>query len=215
MRMLILLGLLLLQEKPLFEEKFDGKLSDGWAWVREDAAAWKLEGGALKIKAQEGTIFYKKNTAKNMLFRASPAAGTEAEPVAAELSVSSDPAVNGEQAGLLLYVDDGNYVKLVREFDKPKDGDGRIAAVMLRESKGIPEPFQKKAEAPARLRLVWAGSKVTGQYRTAEGKEWVTVATVDAPAGENPRFGLCANGAPADADRWATLKDVRILKASK
>ena len=124
-------------------------------------------------------------------------------------------AVNGEQAGLLLYVDDGNYVKLVREYDKPKDGEGRIASVMVRESKGIPEPFQKKPEAPARLRLVWAGPKVTGQYRAAEGKEWVTVATVDAPLGENPRFGLCSNGAPADADRWATLREFRIVKVGK
>jgi regulation of enolase protein 1 (concanavalin A-like superfamily) len=204
--------LLLLQDKPLFEERFEGKLSDGWAWVREDPASWKLEGGAIRIKAQPGTIFYKTNNAKNMLLRSSPAAGTESDPVAAEVSVASDPAANGEQAGLLLYVDDSNYVKLVREYDKPKDAEGKVAAVMLREAKGIPEPFQKKAEAPVRLRLVWAGPKVTGQYQGAAAKEWVTLATVEAPPGENPRFGLCSNGAPADADRWATLREFRILK---
>jgi len=204
--------LVLAQEKPLFEEKFEGKLSEGWSWVREDPAAWKLEGGALKIKAQPGTIYYKTNNAKNMLLISSPAAGTEADPVAAEVTVASEPGVNGEQAGLLLYVDDNNYVKLVREYDKPKDGDGRVSAVMLREAKAIPEPFQKKPESPERLRLVWAGGKVTGQFKTGEAGVWVTVATVDAPPGEHPRFGLCSNGAPPDADRWATLRNFRILK---
>ena len=32
--LVVLLG----QEKALFEEKFSGKLSDGWTWMREDAS---------------------------------------------------------------------------------------------------------------------------------------------------------------------------------
>jgi hypothetical protein len=215
MTSLACLLLALLQDQPLFEEKFGAKLSEGWSWVREDSAAWKLEAGALRIKAQPGTIYYKTNNAKNMLFRASPQAGTEAEPVAAEVSVASDPAVNGEQVGLLLYVDDSNYVKLVREYDKPKDQEGAVAAVMLREAKGIPEPFHKKREAPAKLRLVWAGGRVTGLYKLEGSAEWTAVATVDAPVGENIRFGLCCNGAPPDQDRWGTIKDFRILRVAR
>ena len=61
------LVLVLLAQDVSFEEKFAGKLSDGWSWVREDSAGWKLDGGALKIKAQPGTIWYKKNDAKNII----------------------------------------------------------------------------------------------------------------------------------------------------
>ena len=31
------------RETGLFEESFDAKPGDGWAWVREDPAAWKIE----------------------------------------------------------------------------------------------------------------------------------------------------------------------------
>ncbi len=80
---------LLCQEKALFEEKFAGKLSDGWSWLREDAAGWKVDGGALSIKAQPGKIWYKTKTAKNVLLRKSPAQGTADAPVSAEVTPSS------------------------------------------------------------------------------------------------------------------------------
>jgi regulation of enolase protein 1 (concanavalin A-like superfamily) len=35
---------------------------------------------------------------------------------AISVTVTSDPKRNGEQAGLLLYVDDDSYIKVVREF---------------------------------------------------------------------------------------------------
>src|SRR5207247_9278141 len=97
-------------------------------WLREDAAAWKLETGALKIKALPGTLFYKTNNAKNVLLRKSPTAGTEAEPVAFEATVESAPAKDAEQVGILFYVDDDNYVKVVREYLK-----GKTSAVLARE----------------------------------------------------------------------------------
>jgi len=65
-----LLLALFLQDASLFEEKFaGGKLGEGWTWVREDAGGWKIEGAALKMKALPGTIWYKKNDAKNLLLR--------------------------------------------------------------------------------------------------------------------------------------------------
>ena len=70
--------LLLAQDAALFEEKFGSKLGEGWTWIREDAAAWKLGGGALKVKCLPGSIWYKRNDAKNFLMRRLPAAATEA-----------------------------------------------------------------------------------------------------------------------------------------
>ena len=90
--LVVLLG----QEKVLFEEKFAGKLSDGWTWVREDASGWKVEGGALRIKAQPGKIWYKTKTAKNFLVRKSAAAGTAEAPVSVEVTVEFAPEANAE-----------------------------------------------------------------------------------------------------------------------
>lgn len=40
----------LAEEKPLFEEKFSGKLSDGWTWVDEVPGSWQLIDGGLELK---------------------------------------------------------------------------------------------------------------------------------------------------------------------
>lgn len=199
------------QEKPLFEEKFGGKLSDGWSWVREDAAGWKVEGGALKIKAQPGKIWYKTKTAKNLLVRKSPSAGTAEAPVSAEVTVVNAPEVNAEQCGLYLYFDDANFVKILREHVK-----GKTSIVLVREQKNIPEPQPGKEESasPVRLRLTWSGDKVAAAYKAAG--DWVPVGEVEVPAGAGAAsFGLASHGGPADADRWATFTDFRIVQGKK
>src|SRR5262249_12610864 len=199
------------QDAPIFEEKFAGKLSDGWSWVREDAAGWKLEGGALKIKAQPGTIWYKKNDAKNILVRKVPGTATETSPLHIEVMVDSAPEANAEQCGLLLYFDDSNYVKLIRECNKGKPG-----IVLARESKGIPEslPPKEEAKGPIHLKLVWSGAKVAGLYKTSG--DWIALGDYEMPAGEGElKIALASHGAPAAADRWATFSSLRVSKGTK
>jgi len=207
-----LLLALFLQDASLFEEKFSGgKLGEGWTWVREDAGGWKIEGASLKMKALPGTIWYKKNDAKNLLLRKAPVAGTEAAPIAIEVTVDSSPETNAEQCGLFLYYDDANYIKVVRECNKGKPG-----IVIAREQKGIPESLPPKEElkGPITLKLVWTGAKVTGSYKAAA--DWVTLGEYELPESATElRIGLGAHGAPADADRWATFSAFKISKAAK
>ena len=43
--------------KPLFEESFDGRLTPGWEWVREDKDEWRLRENALEVvEVTGGTI---------------------------------------------------------------------------------------------------------------------------------------------------------------
>jgi regulation of enolase protein 1 (concanavalin A-like superfamily) len=205
-------GLSLAQgEAPLFEESFGGKLSEGWSWVREDAASWKVEGGALRISPQPGTIWFKTNNARNLLLRTPPASGTPEAPVAVEVEIDHTPAAEAEQSGLLFYVDDGNYLKLVYESLK-----GKTHVVFAREAKGIPAhlPTREEPSRPVRLRLLWSGPKIAGQYRPAGGTEWITVGEYDALPGQ-ARVGLMACGAPAGTDRWASFRSFRVVRASR
>jgi hypothetical protein len=199
------------QEKVLVEEKFVGKLSDGWTWVREDTAGWKLDGGSLKIKAQPGKIWYKTKTAKNVLLRKLPEKGTADAPLSMEVTVDSTPEVSAEQCGLYLHFDDGNFVKIIREHVK-----GKTNVMMVREVKNIPEPQQPKEEAatPVRLKLVWSGAKVSGAYKTSG--DWIPIGDVDCPVPDgSASVALAAHGAPAEAERWATFRELRVAKASK
>ncbi|HVR85552.1 MAG TPA: DUF1349 domain-containing protein [Planctomycetota bacterium] len=205
--LLVLLG----QDAALFEEKFGAKLGEGWTWVREDASAWKLAGGALQVKCLPGSIWYKKRDAKNFLFRRFPVAATEAAPLAIEVTVDSAPETNAEQCGLFLYYDDANYIKLIRECNKGKPG-----IVLARQQKGFPESLPPKEElkGPIQLRMVWSGIKVSGFYKAAG--DWVALGDYEIPGSDAElRIGLGAHGAPADADRWATFTGFRITKAAK
>ncbi|HZE98771.1 MAG TPA: DUF1349 domain-containing protein [Planctomycetota bacterium] len=201
--------MLSLQDAPIFEEKFAGKLSDGWTWLREDAAGWKLEGGGLRIKAQPGTIWYKKNDAKNILLRKSPVLGTEAAPISIEVTTDNAPEANAEQCGLLLYIDDSNYLKIIRECNKGKPG-----IVFAREQKGIPESLPPKEESSSKvqLKLVWSGAKVSGAYKA--GGDWIAMGEYDVPEGDL-KIALACHGAPTTADRWATFTSLRVTKAAK
>lgn len=211
MKLAAALLLVLLPQDALFEEKFAEKLSDGWSWVREDAAGWKIEGAALKVKAQPGTIWYKKNDAKNLLLRKLPATATEAAPISIEVTVDSMPETNSEQCGLFLYYDDSNYIKLIRECNKGKPG-----IVLAREQKGIPEsqPPKEELKGPITLKLVWSGAKVAGSYKAAA--DWVAMGDYDLPESTSElKIGLSAHGGAAGSERWATFSAFKIAKAAK
>lgn len=201
----------LAQEKALFEEKFDGKLSEGWTVTREEAGGWKVEGGALKVKALPGKIWYKTKTAKNFIVRKLPAAGTAEAPVSVEVTVESAPEISAEQAGLYLHFDDANFVKIIREHVK-----GKSQVLLVREQKNLPEPQTPKEESatPVRLRLTWAGAKVSGAYKAAG--DWVPVGEVELPSGvAGGSVGLACHGGAPDADRWAKFSGLRIVQGSK
>src|SRR6185436_4899065 len=120
----------------------------GRTGVREEAGAWKVEAGALQIKALPGKIWYKTKTAKNFLTHKLPAAGTAEAPLSIEVTVDSAPEITAEQAGLYLHFDDANFVKIIRENVK-----GKVQVLLVREQKNVPEPQPPKEEAAASVRL--------------------------------------------------------------
>src|ERR1700678_2408122 len=118
-------------EKTLFEEKFDTKLSDGWSWLREMPEAWKLENGELVLTVQPDYLHPFGKNLRNALLRELPAdIGTS---WAVELKLDSDPKVQFEHAGVLIFWDEDNYMSLFREFL-----DGKPKLQMVTVKKGAP-----------------------------------------------------------------------------
>lgn len=82
-------------------------LAPEWFWVRENQNKWSLlaKPGSLRIATQYGTL--DGGTANNILLRPAPV-------VSYELStrVQIDSVQNYQEAALMLYRDDDNYVKL-------------------------------------------------------------------------------------------------------
>jgi regulation of enolase protein 1 (concanavalin A-like superfamily) len=196
-------------EKPVFEDRFEGKLADGWTWLREVPDGHKVEGGALRIRSAPGTLWGKLNNAANVLLRKVPSSGIGLS-MSIEATVTFSPAAPAEQAGLILRVSDDHYAKLVVE----KVGD-EVKIVLARELEGQGAALGiVPLKAPSvGLRLSWEANKLLAESRPEGSKEWAIVAYGETPfQGENVAItgGLFAHGGPQEGARWAEFRHFKV-----
>jgi regulation of enolase protein 1 (concanavalin A-like superfamily) len=198
----------------LFDEPFKQNLSPGWSWLREDKPDWKLADGALHIRLTPGNLWANENTARNLLLRDAP---KDVKSFTAEVTLSLSPADFGEQAGLLWYRDDDNYLKLTKEFY-----NDRTWVVFAAERGGKPDYREAECRGQwVNLRLTVAGDKAAASFLPVGATEAKGMGTFDLPAPRDPnaraappvRIGLTAHHGAADSDRWAVFRDFRIVRA--
>lgn len=193
-----------MSKQQLFEDNFGGGLKEGWRWVREDPEAWRIEDGVLHIRTLPGTLWGERNNAKNLLLR-------PARPIVAGLAnmttVFNQPQLRGEQAGLIWYVDDANYVKFIKE-----SLEGSVWIVMAREENDAPTLINKVPYLPTtvRLRLRYTGDKMVGQYWAGDTETWTTVGECEPLPYQEAHLGLFTHGGPEDEARWAQFTHFSI-----
>ena len=185
-----------MQHETHFEERFEGELEADWSWVREAAEAWCVKEGTLHVQTLPGTLWGERNDARNILVRPPQ---TAAEGLISEVSVYNQPVLQGEQAGLIWYVDDANYVKLVKE-----SLEGSVWIVLAREENDAPALIDKVpiASDSARLRLSLVDGNVTGAYRASDTDDWQTVGACAPLPQAAIRPGIFTHGGPDDTERW-------------
>ncbi|MGW8566022.1 beta-xylosidase family glycoside hydrolase [Isoptericola sp. NPDC055881] len=178
-------------------DTFDGTTLDAGRWdrVRPDDAGLSLADGALTIATLPGDLYGGTNTARNLVLQDAPTHGRWEASTTLQLA----PTTCCQQAGLVLYTDDGNYASLA--FSGRTGGNGRV--FFLREVGGtpsVPGPVDKPlAQWPTTfsLKLVSDGTEVVGMY-SPDGTTWTPVGT-PVPAGQHLRIGLFAMGGTAGA----------------
>lgn len=192
--------------KTLFEENFTMGLDQDWTWVHEDPAAWRITDGILEMRTLPGSLWGDSNNAHNFLLRS--VENFEAGLVT-RVKVVNAPQLMGEQAGLIWYHDDDNYIKLVKE-----SLEGVEWIVLAREESGQAELINKSriSVESAELQLVLQDGKVLGQYRASPEDDWQNVGECPLVGVAAPNVGLFTHGGPADVERWVALKDFSILK---
>ena len=103
-----------------FTEDFDGTApSDEWTWVRESSNRWQMNDGKLTITTESGDIKGSTNNGKNILVRSVGEGDWEA---VAKVDLSAVPSQATQQAALLVYQDDNNYLKVDVEFASVSSG---------------------------------------------------------------------------------------------
>ena len=187
-----------------FKDTFRGTMDQDWTWLHEAPEAWHVGWRALHIRALPGTLWGDRDDARNILLR--PAQPVE-NGLASEVTIRNIPQIQGEQGGLIWYVDDANYVKLVKEC---LDGSTWIVLAREEDDKGtlvnrIPYPGDS-----AHLRLLLSDGKMVGQVQADKGGEWQTVGSCAPSETAEVRLGICVHGGSEDEPRWAELSTFKV-----
>jgi arabinan endo-1,5-alpha-L-arabinosidase len=94
-------------------DEFDRtRLRGGWDWVREDAADYSVAGGVLRFEVQQADLFVDSDTA-SVLVRNAPDRDYVVETRVRVDVPNEGCCFNFAQAGLVVYGDDDNFIKLV------------------------------------------------------------------------------------------------------
>jgi regulation of enolase protein 1 (concanavalin A-like superfamily) len=184
-----------------FEDTFKGKLGEGWSWVREDRAGWRVTDKGLEVRIQPGNMWGPANDAKNVLVR--PAPDPAKWEVDVQVTFTNSPTEQYEQCDLVWYYDDGHMVKCGQELV-----DGQLSIVMGREESDRTRTIKIVPidATTVRLRLIVKGDRIRGQFR-APGGEWREVGECDlpVPAKGKPHISLQFYQGPAKVERWARV----------
>ncbi len=181
-----------------------------WEWVRSDASGVRINEGSLELRAMPGTLWGKPNNARNQLVRPSPLPA--GEPLTVEVTLTFAPETQAEQAGLMLYFDDGNYIKVVRE-----GLEGKRFLVMAVEKNDEGKAVAKVVEPSdtVTIRMTCRDRQVTVETRAAKDGGWKELGRCETPADPaGMKLAISAYGGPEGQGRWARFSEFVVSRAA-
>jgi beta-glucosidase len=169
-------------------------LGPQWSWIRENPATHSLTSspGSLVITPEVGDLNATTNTARNVLVQ--PALGDWA--IQAKLVFSSAPHANNQQAGIVAYQGDDDYLKLDWEFStgaarlSQTIEDGLSGTPVVQVLTTIPSAPVFGTATTVWLRMVKTGPRYGTSYST-DGTTFTPIYTTGA-ALKNVKVGLFA-----------------------
>ena len=176
------------------DHKFDSAgIPKGWKWIDADAAKgpvkYDTSGGTLKFIVPSGKDMFGENrTAPHML-----------QPIEGDFQIETrvmfDPKDDYQGAGLFVYKDADNYLRLERAFGGVGgSGSGiRFDARTKDEYKAITTPDQAVTAAKTvDLKLIRIGKKFIAFWRLDEESEWKEVGEFDSDYPDTVQVGIIA-----------------------
>jgi beta-glucosidase-like glycosyl hydrolase len=176
--------------KSISDEFNSGALAKQWSWVRENASNWSLskKSGSLLITSEKGDIVSSNNNAKNILLQSANTDWT----IESKMVCSRKPSGPVQNAGILAYQDDDNFVKLVyrannarRMFGAAETGIQPGAVEIVIENDGYQKSVALlsmadiiKDDNTLVLKLEKKGSLYTASC-SSDGKNFKTIGTAD------------------------------------
>jgi arabinan endo-1,5-alpha-L-arabinosidase len=186
--------------QPAYSDEFGGnELSDDWSWVREPAAGgYEISNGVFSFDTQAADLFVDSNSA-SVLTRPAPAGDYLVE---TKVTLDLPPegcCYNYVQAGLVIYGDDDNFLKLVH-FSNWETRQTEFAKEMSPVPAGYPRYGNTVVGPPALttwLRIVKRAGDTEDHYTaytSRDGRNWVRGGTWTHNLGDEAKIGLVAMG---------------------
>ena len=180
------------EPKLVFEDTFDGKLADGWTFLRENQKNWRIADKALEIRLEPGDA----NSVKNALLRSAPDRSKAKFIIDLTLTSQTKPTNQFEQAGITWYVDGKPVFKFVKELV-----DGQLMMIPGRP------PMDART---VQLRLIVTADSFTAQFRPDAKGDFKTAATGKLPPPNKDQVSIQGYHGPPDAEHWVRFDDFRI-----
>ncbi len=187
----------------LFAEEFDDGTLDGtreseWTWMREDAANYGFENGTLRFDTQAADLFVDNNTASVLTLQA-PNGGYVVE-TRVKLNVPPEGCCyNFTQAGLVIYGDDDNYIKLTH-VSIWETRQTEFAKELAPVPAGYPRYGNTVIGPPSDwtylriAKITRDGTDYYTGYTSTDGQTWVRGGTWTHTLGMQQRIGLVSMG---------------------
>ncbi|HUO60311.1 MAG TPA: family 43 glycosylhydrolase [Candidatus Acidoferrales bacterium] len=168
------------------------RLSSQWKWIRNiSPTSWQVGNGGLRFDTQAGDIYQGQHDAA-LLTEAAPSGN-----YIVETRLSMNVPLYGEhnyaQGGVMIYKDDGNYVKLVVDSIGPTR---QIEFAKQTTASGSPKYGKTYLGAPSDstwlriVRRVVNGQELYTAYSSQDGQNWTRGGTWKHSLGGNTRIAL-------------------------
>jgi arabinan endo-1,5-alpha-L-arabinosidase len=207
---------------PELSDEFEGpELGPQWSWVREPTAGtFAVEDGVLRFDTQAADLFVDSNDA-SVLTQPIPARTDYiVETAVRQVNLPAEGCCfNFVQAGLVIYGDDDNFVKLV-PFSLWDTRQVEFAA----EHNPVPENYPRYgntvAGPPGEITWLRIAARVRGggketytAYTSLDGVSWIRAGTWTHDLGPGARIGLVSMARPPDQpDHTAQFEYVRVYR---
>jgi regulation of enolase protein 1 (concanavalin A-like superfamily) len=193
-------------------DEFKNAPSSVWTVLGENKDGWKVQSGALAITTAAGDVTLANNNAANVFLQSANTDWT----VDTKLTCSETPGMPAQNAGIIAYQDDDNFVKLVYSAQMfRRGGQGGASVQLSSEENGFAKTTVNTTPEGIGNNVVWLRLQKKGDVYTAfysaDGKKFVEAgkletglkdikAGVIACDGVMPSFGGFRRGAMPMAD---------------
>ncbi len=162
------------EDQVIFRDDFTGSLQPGWTWIRENPATWQMTPSTLRIELEYGDLWSTwTNNCRNLLIRPAPT-----EDFTLEVRLIASLVANINQAHVLLYADDNNYLRfgLLRY-------QGNLYVNHVQEVGGTPRPQTSHAygsgEVYLRIEKQGGQAKLWFSADSLSWNEHLTIGSLD------------------------------------